>query len=266
MPALRVPADVLVLAYHAVSETWPASTTVTPSELTRQVEGLLARGYVASTFTEALTAPTASKVLAVTFDDAHRSVLDVAAPILDRLGAPATVFAPTSWVGTDRPTSWDGFEMWMGTEHEHELVCMDWDELRGLVARGWEVGSHTSTHPRLTWLTDAELDRELRESRARLEAELSRPCRSLAYPYSDVDPRVVARTREAGYALAATVPVRFHQALPLLWPRAGVGRGNSMLRFNVFAAPATRQALVFPGVGTALEGVREARRRLLRRG
>jgi peptidoglycan/xylan/chitin deacetylase (PgdA/CDA1 family) len=256
------PTDILVLCYHAVSEGWPAVTAVTAEEIRRQVGTLVARGYVGMTFTDALTAPAAPRVLAVTFDDAHRSVLHAAAPILDELGVPGTVFAPTDWIGTGRPTSWAGFERWVGTEHEHELVCLDWDELRGLVDRGWEVGSHTMSHPRLTRLGDQALSVELRGSRERLETELGRPCSSIAYPYSDVDRRVVRHARAAGYALAATMPIRHHYALPLQWPRVGVSRGESRLRFGVLTARATRHAQLGPGIGPAIERARELRRRL----
>lgn len=251
--------DVLVLCYHAVSDTWPAVTTVTPDALAHQVKALLGRGYVPMTFTEALTAPVSSRVLAVTFDDAHRSVLERAAPILERLGVPGTVFAPTAWVGTGKPTDWDGFETWMGTEHEDELVCLGWDELRALVAAGWEVGSHTRTHPRLTRLSDAALRDELLGSREHIEAELGRSCCSLAYPYSDVDRRVVLHARDAGYALAATVPVRYHYALPLQWPRVGISREEGTVRFTVLTAAAMRRALVLPGLGGVIEHARQVR-------
>ena len=87
--------------------------------------------------------------------------------------------------------AWPGIDGWLGTEHEHELQPLSWDELRRLQDAGWEIGSHACSHPYLTRLGDDELERELGESRRRLETELGRPCRSLAYPYGDHDERVV---------------------------------------------------------------------------
>jgi peptidoglycan/xylan/chitin deacetylase (PgdA/CDA1 family) len=65
-----------------------------------------------------------------------------------------------------------------------------------------EVGSHTLTHPDLRGLGDAELDAELRGSRAAVEELTGRPCRTFAYPFGLYDERVAGRVRAAGYELA----------------------------------------------------------------
>lgn len=221
---------VLVLCYHGISERWPAPTAVTPERLDRQLEMLVRRGYRGATFSEALTAPAADRTLAVTFDDAPRSVGNLAAPILERLGLPATVFVPTAFPDNGRLMAWPGQDDWAGSEHEDELACMSWDELHDLAERGWEVGSHTRSHPRLTTLDDETLDRELRGSREDCEEQLRRPCISLAYPYSDFDDRVVRAARAAGYQYAATVPREAEAPLPLQWPRVGVYRSDTPRR------------------------------------
>nr|MDQ6915717.1 polysaccharide deacetylase family protein [Actinomycetota bacterium] len=177
--------DPLVLCYHAVSPVWEADISVAPGQLERHVGRLLRRGYRPVTFTEALTAPASGRVLAITFDDAYRSVLELARPLLDRLGAPATVFAPTALVG--RRAAWAGVDVWAQTPHAAELEVMDWDELAELRDAGWEVGSHTRTHPHLTELSDAELVAELGGSRDELAERLGAPPASIAYPYGDVD-------------------------------------------------------------------------------
>jgi peptidoglycan/xylan/chitin deacetylase (PgdA/CDA1 family) len=222
--------EVLVLCYHGVSETWPAATTVAPGDFEEQISSLVARGYKGATLCEALTTPASAKTLVVTFDDAHRSVLELAAPVLERLGVPGTMFVPTDYPDSGRPMAWDGYAEWMGTEHEGELDCMGWDDLRGLAEGGWEIGSHTRSHPRLSRLGDAEILAELVESRAVCEKEMRTPCRSLAYPYSDYDDRVVRAAREAGYLLAVTVPRGPQAPLPLQWPRVGVYCGEGSRR------------------------------------
>jgi peptidoglycan/xylan/chitin deacetylase (PgdA/CDA1 family) len=256
------PLDVLVLAYHAVSDGWDAVTTVTPDCFRWQLEHLLERGYVGTTFDAALTTPPPGRVFAVTFDDAHRSVLDVAAPLLAERGVPATVFAPTDYVGTGEPTAWEGFEQYARGPHRDELVCLDWDELRGLADSGWEVGSHTCSHPRLTRLSDAALRDELTRSRALIEERLGRPCPSLAYPYSDVDSRVVAATAAAGYRQACTIPVGGSISLPLRWPRVGVFRTDSRRRFSLLTAFSTRTVLQSRSGRALADVVRGAKSRL----
>jgi peptidoglycan/xylan/chitin deacetylase (PgdA/CDA1 family) len=138
----------------------------------------------------------------ITFDDAYRSVLREGFPILSRLGVPATVFAPTAFVASGEPMAWQGMDQWLGTAHEGELAPMDWDELRRLRDEGWEIGSHSRTHADLARLDSANLAIELNGSREECEAELQRPCATLAYPFSSYDHRVMDAARAAGYAAA----------------------------------------------------------------
>ena len=231
--------DALVLSYHAVSERWPAALSVTPARLEEQLRLLLDRGYRGTTFSEAV-AGAADRVVAVTFDDGFRSVADLAVPVLSRLGIPATVFVPTDFPGGG-PMAWPGIDSWLGSEHERELEPLSWDDLRRLGDAGWELGSHACSHPRLTQLADDELERELSESRGRIEAELGRPCRSLAYPYGDHDDRVVRAAAAAGYETACTVPRRLTEPAPLAWPRIGVYRENGGLAFRAKVSPTGRR-------------------------
>ncbi len=232
--------DVLVLSYHAVSERWPAALSVTPARLEAQLGLLVERGYAGRTFAEAVRETQSGRVLAVTFDDGYRSVLDHALPILSRLGLPATVFVATNFPGGG-PMAWPGIDRWLGTEHEHELQPLSWEELRRLQDAGWEIGSHACSHPYLSRLDDAELERELGASRRRLETELGRPCRSLAYPYGDHDDRVVRAAAAAGYEAAGTVPRRWTTPAALAWPRVGVYHGNGMTAFRAKVSPAGRR-------------------------
>lgn len=228
-------AKVVVLCYHGLSDTWPDETAVEPARLIEQVESFLRRGYRAATFTEALTAPSAEKVLAITFDDAATSVRRYALPPLEALGVPATVFVPTEYPDSGAPMSWSGLEPWLGGPHEGELACMGWEQLADLADRGWEIGSHTRSHPLLSKLGDAELERELAGSKDDCEQRLGRPCLSLAYPYGESDGRLARAARAAGYLCASTVPVGPARPLPLLWPRVGVYRGESARRVRLRA-------------------------------
>jgi peptidoglycan/xylan/chitin deacetylase (PgdA/CDA1 family) len=129
--------------------------------------------------------------------------------------------------------SWQGIEEWLDTPQAAELTCMSWEQLRKLREQGWEVGSHTCTHPHLTRLDDDALADELRLSRLMCEERLEAPCVSIAYPYGDVDARVADAARKAGYRLGATLPVGFHGPTPLRWPRVGMYGGDSELEFRL---------------------------------
>jgi len=222
--------DLLVLCYHGISETWPAPTTVRPGDFEAQLEHFLGRGYKGATLTEALDVPPAEKTMVVTFDDAHRSVYELAAPAMARLGVPGTVFVPTAYPDSGKPMGWEGYDVWLGTEHEPELACMGWDQLRELAAAGWEIGSHTKNHPRLSKISEQPIKDELTESRRECEERMEAPCTSIAYPYSDYDDRAVRAAAEAGYRFAVTVPTGPAPALALQWPRVGVYNGESARR------------------------------------
>jgi peptidoglycan/xylan/chitin deacetylase (PgdA/CDA1 family) len=234
-------AEVLILCYHAVSEKFPASLSVSPRALADQLRTLVRRGYQGATFSGALEESREDKTLVVTFDDAYASVVRLGFPILSELGLPATVFAPTAYIGTERPMLWNGIDRWHHTAHEAELTPCSWPELQTLVDAGWEVGSHTRTHPRLPELTDAELADELRGSRRDCEQRLGVPCRSFAYPYGAVDQRVAAAVAAAGYEFAAELPGSFRTPSELLrCPRVGLYHRDAPWRFRLKTARLTR--------------------------
>ena len=95
----------------------------------------------------------------------------------------ATFYVTTDWVG--RP----GF--------------VTWDQLRQLKAWGMSVQSHSRSHPFLSELGAEDLRRELTESRARIDAELSQTTTEIAFPGGDPPARSLRRLlREAGFTVA----------------------------------------------------------------
>jgi peptidoglycan/xylan/chitin deacetylase (PgdA/CDA1 family) len=233
--------DVVVLCYHALSPTWNAAMSTTPERFERQIATLVRHGYRGVTFAEAVGAASGARMMAITFDDAYRSVLELAQPILERYGVVASVFAPTDFIGSERPMRWPGIERWHGGPHERELTPMSWAELRGLVTTGWEVGSHTASHPHLTQLEPAALADELVRSKAACEQQLASPCTSIAYPYGDVDRSVVAAAARAGYSAGAALPARTDSRDALRWPRIGIYRVDDDLRFRLKVSPLVRR-------------------------
>jgi peptidoglycan/xylan/chitin deacetylase (PgdA/CDA1 family) len=258
--------DLLILCYHAVSEDWPTDFAVSPDRLAEQLRSLLRRGYRPATLSAALARQPAGKTLVVSFDDAFASVVERALPVMSALGVPGTMYVPTGYVAGDGALEWASLERWIGTPHESELRCMDWDGLRNLAAVGWEIGSHSETHVDLTGLGDAELARELSRSKARCEEELQLPCRSLAYPFGAHDQRVMDAVRDAGYESATildnslrippgsmVLPGGPVQRFGLL--REGVYRHDGALRLRAKTWAPARRARA-SGVMRALSGSR----------
>ena len=84
---------------------------------------------------------------------------------------------------------------------------LDWTGARELAALGFEIGSHTLTHPILAHEPPPAQAHELRESRLLLERELSVPVSVVAYPngtVTDYDEDTKHAAEAAGYRAAVT--------------------------------------------------------------
>lgn len=242
----------LVLCYHAISSDWPAPLSVTPDAFERQIGSLVERGWATATFTEAVRRRPTPNTIVVTFDDAFASVKTHAAPVLAALGVKATVFAPTDYVTRQAPLAWSGLDQWAGGPHAGELAPMGWDDLCELAAIGWEIGAHSCSHPRLTSLDDGALAVELRQSRAECEAQVGTAVTSMAYPYGDLDARVMAQARLAGFQAAAALEWLPGRPDPYRYPRVGIYRGDAWPRFRL---KTSRWAV--SGVGSRLFAARQ---------
>lgn len=117
-----------------------------------------------------------NRELAITFDDGYRDNFDHAAPILEKLGLPATFFVVTEWMGSEVVPWWD-------REIGVRYPWMTWDQVRSLHQRGFELGAHTRTHIDLGAVTAQEARDEILGARRELETHLSAPVELFAYPY-----------------------------------------------------------------------------------
>ena len=227
----------LVLCYHALSDDWGDELAVSPRVFAAQIASFVRRGFRPVSAADVLHVR--GRVFHVTFDDAFRSVLR-GLPSLQALNVPATVFACSSFASDGRPLDVPELAK-TGRWHAKEMETMRWDELRQLVERGVEIGSHTATHGHLTRLSDRELNDELSGSRSHLEDELRRPCRFLAYPYGEEDSRVRTAARRAGYEAAFALPGRIHPLDQYALPRVGIWRKDGPVRVRAKTATTARR-------------------------
>ena len=89
---------------------------------------------------------------------------------------------------------------------------MSWDDVRRLANAGFDLGSHSASHPILSNVSTAQLRQELRESRTAIESHTGAPCRALAYPNGrlrDINELVLTETAQAGYEFAFLVSNRW---------------------------------------------------------
>ena len=177
----RPSARFVVLYYHEVP-------TEARTRFARQMEALT-RGTTVVRAAHTGPLPDGGSYVAITFDDAFRSVRTNALPELLSRGFPATIFVPVDFLG-QKP----GWEIRDGV-NEEVMTC---DELRSLPEL-IELGSHSLSHPHLTRIDGARLHEEVDTSRHKLAELLGSDVSLLAFPYGEYDDRVVDTCSEAGY-------------------------------------------------------------------
>lgn len=133
---------------------------------------------------------------AMTFDDGFLSVYEHAYPLLKERNMTATIYIVVDSLG--------GINDWDRRAGDVEERMMSAGQAKELADNGFEIGSHTLTHPRLAQLDDEQLVREIADSKHKLEDLVGREVTSLSYPYGNFDNRVLQAAVAAGYKNAVS--------------------------------------------------------------
>ena len=187
-----------ILVYHNLGPQSKGRLVLGADAFAEQMRHLQREGYHVVTLAEfvdwtRLKRQLPKKSVVLTFDDGYHAFRDYAYPVLKSLGFTATLFVYTDYVGGGRN-------------------ALTWDELKRLVAEGFDVQAHSKTHGdlrRAAGETDAQyaqrMQAELAEPPRLFQRQLGQGVQFLAYPYGRVDDDLLARVREQGYAAAFTV-------------------------------------------------------------
>ncbi|MGH6926427.1 MAG: polysaccharide deacetylase family protein [Propylenella sp.] len=137
-----------------------------------------------------------------------------------------------------------------------ELV-MDWDEVRRIAAEPLcTIGAHTMTHPALARLPREVAFREMRDSADRIEREIGKRPRTLAFPYGY---RAAAGEREAELAGEAELSASF-TTRPGYVPASGARHGLPRVSLNgLFQELRYLDALLSPGLWALRDRLRKPR-------
>lgn len=260
-----------ILCYHKVDPQRELGVTrISPRRFARQIERLATAGWRTLSLDEiALCARGMRSVapyeIAITFDDAYRALRQHAFPILEAHGFVATCFVITAYAG--RLNRWD--VAYGGRRFPH----LAWRDMRRWQCRGITFASHTVTHPRLTWLSEAGAAGELQRSREDLRRALDADPRAVSYPFGACASREYVLAREAGYDVGFTLASAWTgnamatPRLPVyLWSPSSPGTGPLRHLERAVATIANRAsvgtALIQRGAGQGLryESVTETRR------
>ena len=192
---------VVVLMYHRIGNAPPSARSqalyVSPALFRRQMDDLLSAGWQCLTLDDVpRVALAGGRGFCITFDDGFRGVFTHALPILCALNLCATQFLVTDFLGD--------LSRWDAADGEPVEPMMSDADVQTWLEAGQSIGSHTRTHPRLSQLPASEIEREVIESRQRLEDRFGQPVRHFCYPYGDYDAGTRDLVAAAGYATACT--------------------------------------------------------------
>jgi len=187
------PTPVPILMYHVITDPRPdapyAELYVSAADFAGQMRWLERHGYHPVTLRAVWDhwhrgTPLPKKPIVVSFDDGYRSVAHAALPPMRQRG----------WPGVLNLT----------VKNLRVSGGLSERQVRRLIGAGWEIDSHTITHPDLPSLRDGELARELAGSRRQLRRLFGVPVDFFCYPGGRYDARVAAAVRRAGYLGATT--------------------------------------------------------------
>ena len=182
-----------VLMYHVIEAAPPGAAFpglwVPPTEFAGQMHALARAGFQAISLDQARAywrygAQLPPHPIIITFDNGYASQYTEALPILRAMG----------WIGD--------LNLQLSLHAPQGLTP---EQVRTMVADGWELDSQTFTHPDLTTLDAAQLQYQIVDARKRLKRNYKVPANWFCYPSGHYNKTVVAVVRAAGYAGATTV-------------------------------------------------------------
>jgi peptidoglycan/xylan/chitin deacetylase (PgdA/CDA1 family) len=241
---------VAVLCYHGVrADDWP-DRTMAFEQLHVRASELEAHCRVVRDYCDPISLadwrlatagdqPLPRRPVLLTFDDGYRTAFIIARPILRRYELPAAFFVCTDLVEQRTPAWYDAVARAAGEAEAERLKARpfgEWREARDrwsqaiedddphapltvsevsalAETRGFEIGSHTASHPILARASVEEQRDEIARSKACLEAWTGRSVRAFAYPNGrprvDYTAETVAIVRELGFDAAFTTRAGF---------------------------------------------------------
>lgn len=188
LPRLRL-GGARVLLYHGVGELAGGDPryAVSRTQLAGHLEQIRRGGHPVvplARFWSGLAGEAEAPAVALTFDDGRASDYGQAFPLLLEHGLVADFFVNPGTIG--------------------RRGYLGWDEAREMVRAGMRFQSHAYDHVYLTPLSAPLRERQLVDSKRRIEDELGRAVEFLAAPYGDLNRCVRQAALAAGYRAVCT--------------------------------------------------------------
>jgi peptidoglycan/xylan/chitin deacetylase (PgdA/CDA1 family) len=188
-----------VLMYHAVGRPFDKRFrpwAVPPSLFAEHLAVIRESGYELIGLTEWASRKDGRRCAVLTFDDGYADFLEHALPTLVALGARATAYVVTGYVGDKA--------RWLPFSAERSRPIMSWDDLQIVHGKGIEIGSHSHLHRELDTLPPWVAEDDVRTSRDVLIQHGFSP-QSFCYPFGYSSRKVRDIVASAGFSNACVV-------------------------------------------------------------
>ena len=217
----------VILQYHHIATDTPAITSTRPDEFAAHLEYLHNEGFTIVSLAARLDSKAGPrqamppKEVAITFDDAYRSIYTEAFPRLKALGWPFTIFVASDLVS------------------EHGGQYLTWAELQEMHAHGAEIANHSTSHQhwarRPLGLSESKWRQQFTEdtlsAQAVIDAHIPHAPKHYALPYGEYYPSLLEDLDNMGYLIfgqqSGAVPI---PQTPLVIPRFPMGGPYAALK------------------------------------
>lgn len=181
--------EAVILLYHRFGENDVPSTNVRLDQFDAQLDWLASAGAHFARLDDIVAAlqagtPLPGFTVAITADDAYRSIADHAWPRLKARGIPFTLFVAT------------------GAVSRGQGRYLDWDGVRALARDGVTIGHHGAAHAHMAGLDPAAARADLEAANHVFQRELGHVPTLFAYPYGEYDPALADQVRAMGFKAA----------------------------------------------------------------
>jgi peptidoglycan/xylan/chitin deacetylase (PgdA/CDA1 family) len=193
-----------ILLYHRIEDppqpnSIAAQYYTSPADFQWQMQALKDWGYttipisllVKAIMTGAQLPP---RPVVITFDDGYETVYQNAYPIMQADGFVGVMYIVGTYIGAN------GY--------------MDTPQLQEMTTNGWEIGSHSMTHPHLPAVGD-QIGYEVGHSKNFLASKIGVNVETFAYPFGEIDSNgyIPGKVAEYGYFAAVGLGTQYVHSL-----------------------------------------------------
>ena len=138
-------------------------------------KGIICRSVVKAASLDPLSKPG----IILTFDDGHKSDIELALPLIQCANFTATFFIVPNLIGTES--------------------FMNWTDVRRLFNAGMEIGSHSMNHSDFRHLDENTASLELTSSKSEIENKIGSSIKSFSFPFGFAPKKHIELAKTIGY-------------------------------------------------------------------